>query len=179
MAEMARALRAQAMLVRGQQPDALAQLERLRGECLLANRGLHDYLIGGARLEIGKGSSDGVLDLLGVAASHGEEQRALAAAALYAAQKALVAQHDAAAHAIQIELVRKFPETNHGARLISELGTESPLLKEAARLEAAETRAKVEAPPESDLGAAEHSPGSEEPSPRRRTERPKTGVKPR
>lgn len=179
IAEIARALRAQAMLVRGQKAEALAQLERLRGECLQTNRGLHDYLIGAARLEIGEGNSDGVLDLLGVAAAHGQEQRALAAAALYAAQQALARQHDAAAaRAVQLELLRKFRETNHGARLISELGPESPLLKEAARLEAAETSADGDARPEGDVRAGERAPGPEDPSPRRRRARPKAGDKP-
>ncbi len=95
--EIVRALRAQAMFVRGQKAEALSQLERLRGECLQTNRGLHDYLIGIARLKLSGGNSDGVLDLLSVAASHGDEQRALVATALYTAQQALARQHDATA----------------------------------------------------------------------------------
>ena len=78
--------------------EAFSRLERLRAGCLDTNRPLIGYLLGTARLARGKGDPrDGVLDLLDVAASHGEEQPVLAAAALYAAQKALDDQHDAAA----------------------------------------------------------------------------------
>jgi len=108
VAELADALRAQAMFVRGQKREALSRLEKLRNECLVPNRALIDYLCGVARLGSGSGNpADGVLDLLNVAASHDGDQPALAAAALYAAQHALEEQHDAAsARAVQIELLR-------------------------------------------------------------------------
>jgi hypothetical protein len=181
VAEIAAALRCQAMLIGGQKPEALSGLERLRNECLPSNRGLHDYLTGAARLEIGKGNpGDGVLDLLNVAASHGDEQPALAAAALYAAQKALAGQRDAdSARAVQIELLRFFPDTSHGARLIFELGPDSPVIKAAARLDAAESGAEALAPAETDGRGPDRSSRSDGPSPRRRTARPKVKEKPR
>src|SRR3954454_19813587 len=102
------------MLIRGKASEALPRLERLRAACLDINRPLIEYLLGRARVARQEGDPrDGILDLLDVAASHGQEQPALAAAALYTAQKALGDQHDAAsARAVQIELLRSFPETD-------------------------------------------------------------------
>ncbi len=179
--EIADALRAQAVAVRGQKTEALSRFERLREACLPSNRGLIDYLSGTARLETGKGNpSDGVLDLLNVAASHGNDQRALAAAALYAAQQALLGQHDAAAaRAVQIELLRSFRGTDHGARLIAELGPDSAVVRAAADLETAESKTEAGDSPE-DEGIGSGRPSrSDEPSPRKRTARPKAKEIPR
>ena len=148
LAEMADALRAQAMLVRGQKSAALSRMEQLRDSSLVTQRALIDYLTGSARLASGKGNpADGVLDLLNVAAVHGDDQPAIAAAALYARAKALLGQHDAAsARAVQIELLRSFPETDHGAQLLSELGPGSAVAKAPAELEAAESTTEATAP---------------------------------
>ena len=79
-----------------------------------------------------------MLDLLDVAASHGGEQPVLAAAALFAAQKALHDQHDeAGARALRVELLRSFPGTDHGARLLAELGPDSDEIRSAAQPDAA------------------------------------------
>jgi hypothetical protein len=181
VAEIADALRAQAISVRGQKADALSRLERLREVCLPSSRGLVDYLTGTARLEIGKGNpSDGLLDLLNVAASHGGDQPALAAAALYEAQQALLRQNDApSARVVQIELLRSFRETDHGARLLSELGPDSDVAKTAAELEAAESRADDGDSPESEGRDPGRSSRSDQSSTRKRTSRPKAKEIPR
>jgi hypothetical protein len=181
LAEIAEALRAQAVAVRGQKPEALSRLERLRESCLPSNRGLVDYLTGTARLEIATGNpGDGVLDLLNVAALHGDDQPSLAAAALYAAQQALLHQHDAvAARTVQIELLRAFRETAHGARLSSELGPDSAVARAAADLEAAESKPEAGDSPESAGSGSGRPPRSDEPSPRKRTARPKAKEIPR
>ena len=110
VSEIVDALRAHATFLRGKKSQAISSLERLHKECLPSNRCLVDYLCGTARLEAGIGNrADGVIDLLNVAALHGEDQPALAAAALYSAQKALREQHDdGSARAVQIELLRHF-----------------------------------------------------------------------
>ena len=181
VAEIADALRAQAVAVRGQKAEALSRLERLREASLPSNRGLVDYLSGTMRLEMGKGNpSDGVLDLLNVAASHADDQPSLAAAALYAAQQALLAQHDAAAaRAVQIELLRAFRETDHGARLMSELGPDSAVARAAADLEAAASKTETgDSAKDEGIGPGRPS-RSDEPSPRKRTARPKAKEIPR
>ncbi len=135
LAEIAEALRAQAGLARGRAAEAFSSLERLRAGCLDTNRALIGYLLGTARLTRGEGDPrDGVLDLLDVAASHAGEQPVLAAAALFAAQKALHDQHDeAGARALRVELLRSFPETDHGVRLLAELGPDSDEVRLAAQ----------------------------------------------
>jgi hypothetical protein len=182
VAEIADALRAQAVAVRGQKADALLRLERMREGCLPSNRGLVDYLTGAARLEIGKGNpGDGVLDLLNVAALHGDDQPALAAAALYRAQRALLEQHDAAgARAVQIELLRSFPQTDQRARMISELGPDSAVARAAADLDAAESKADAGDSTETEgRGPGRSSRSDGQPPPRKRTARPKAKENPK
>jgi len=143
VAELAEVLRAQASVVRGQTFEAISRLQRLRDGSRDTQRALVDYVMGQARLAAGKGNPiDGVLDLLNVAAVHGEAHPAIAAAALYGAQKALGVQHDeGAAKVVQIELLRSFPQTDHGAQLRADLGPDSAVVKEAAELDAAEAAA--------------------------------------
>jgi hypothetical protein len=170
VAEIADALRAQGMAMRGQTADALNRLKEIHKVCLDANKPLVGYWIGMGRLSRSAGEArDGVIDLLNVAASHGEEQPALAAAALYAAQKALAKQNDAvAAQAVQVELLRSFPDTDHGGRLLTELGPDSAAAKAAVALETAEAKAEAE--------AAKASAASGDGGPR--AERPRPGSRP-
>lgn len=139
VSEIVEALRAQTLAVSGQAGAALTRLESLRSTCLARNQAMVGYLVGTTRLARAEGDArDGVLDLLDVAAAHGDDQPVLAAAALYAAQKALDDQHDAAsARSVRVELLRSFPETEPGARLVAELGQGSAELKLAAEAGAA------------------------------------------
>lgn len=133
VAEIIAALRAEAEVRRGRAIEGIAGLDRLRSECLGPNRALVGLLLGRARLALGQGDyRDGVLDLLDIAASHGDDQPAMAAAALYAAQEALRDHRDeAAARAVQVELLRYFRETDPGARLLAELGPGSDVARSA------------------------------------------------
>ena len=166
VAEIADALRAQGMAMRGQTANALSRLEEIHKACLESNKPLVSYLIGMARLARSEGEPrDGVIDLLNVAASQGEEQPALAAAALYAAQKALVKQKDAAsAQAVQVELLRSFLETDPGARLLSELGPNSAAAKAVVELETADAKAEAEAA-EAKTQSSGSGPGADRPRP--------------
>ena len=180
VSEIVDALRAHATFLRGKKSQAISSLERLHKECLPSNRCLVDYLCGTARLEAGIGNrADGVIDLLNVAALHGEDQPALAAAALYSAQKALREQHDdGSARAVQIELLRAFPESDHGARLLAELGPESAVTKAAAEAIAAAAEAKSEAPSDADdRGPSQSRAG--QPAVRKRAATPKAKEKSR
>jgi hypothetical protein len=178
--EMADALRAQAMLVRGKTAEGLARLEELRNASLAPQRALIDYLSGQARLASGTGNPlDGVLDLLNVAASHSDDQPTIAATALYAAQKALVGQHDTtAARAVQIELVRAFPESDQCAQLKSELGPDSTVVKAAAELDAAEAKAAAADASEGNDAGPDRARPKEKPG-RRRPGRSNAKGKPR
>lgn len=185
VAEIADALRAQVMAMRGQTADALSRLEEIHKACLESNKPLVGYFMGMARLSrSGVDPRDGVIDLLNVAASQGEEQPGLAAAALYAAQKALVKQNDAAsAQAVQVELLRSFRETDHGGRLMAELGPDSAAAKAAVALEAAEAKAEAEAA-QASATTGDGGPRAERPRPKsrpasRRPGQPKQKDRPR
>ncbi len=89
VAEVALGLRVLVQAQRGQAAKALTRLREIQGTCLHTNKAAIGYLIGTAGLAGDAGEArDAVVDLLSVAVLHGEEQPALAAAALYAAQRA-------------------------------------------------------------------------------------------
>lgn len=116
-AAMVDLVRAQQELNAGHASAATERLRSSRGSLPAACQSAAHFVLGRADLQTADADRqrDGLLELLSISANHGDEQRSLAAAALYHAAEGLDKLKDAAgAAAVRAELAGRFVDTKFG-----------------------------------------------------------------